>query len=71
MNDVINSYAMKWGGLSVDLSLSTKPPAPRGFEATRYKCNLPFCGTHGLAILGAMAAMCAYGFYCVVKGNLE
>jgi hypothetical protein len=73
MNDAINSYAMKWGGSSVDSSSSTtsKPPTSGGFEAARYKRNLSFRGTCDLAILGAVAAVCAYGFYCVAKGNLE
>jgi NADH dehydrogenase (ubiquinone) 1 alpha subcomplex subunit 13 len=46
-------------------------PPPGGFEAVRYKRNLPFRGPSGLAILGAVAAVCAYGFYRVGKGNLE
>ncbi|KIL00515.1 hypothetical protein PAXRUDRAFT_29762 [Paxillus rubicundulus Ve08.2h10] len=46
-------------------------PPPGGFEAVKYKRNLPFRGPGGLAILGAVAAVCAYGFYRVGKGNLE
>ncbi|KAF8138359.1 B16.6 subunit of GRIM-19, NADH:ubiquinone oxidoreductase [Boletus edulis] len=46
-------------------------PPPGGFEAVRYKRNLPFRGPSGLAILGAVTAVCAYGFYRVGKGNLE
>ncbi|KAG8218536.1 hypothetical protein J3R82DRAFT_4175 [Butyriboletus roseoflavus] len=46
-------------------------PPPGGFEAVKYKRNLPFRGPSGLAILGAVTAVCAYGFYRVGKGNLE
>jgi NADH dehydrogenase (ubiquinone) 1 alpha subcomplex subunit 13 len=42
-----------------------------GFEAIRYKRNLPLRGPSGLAILGGVTALCAYGFYRVGKGNLE
>lgn len=46
------------------------PPAG-GFEAVKYKRNLPFRGPSGLVILGGVTAVCAYGFYRVGKGNLE
>ncbi|KAH7930660.1 hypothetical protein BV22DRAFT_1000073 [Leucogyrophana mollusca] len=46
-------------------------PPPGGFEAVKYKRNLPFRGPSGLVILGAVTAVCAYGFYRVGKGNLE
>jgi NADH dehydrogenase (ubiquinone) 1 alpha subcomplex subunit 13 len=46
------------------------PPAG-GFEAVKYKRNLPFRGPSGLVILGAVTAVCAYGFYRVGMGNLE
>jgi NADH dehydrogenase (ubiquinone) 1 alpha subcomplex subunit 13 len=46
------------------------PPAG-GFEALRYKRNLPLRGPSGLAILGGVTALCAYGFYRVGMGNLE
>lgn len=46
------------------------PPAG-GFEAIRYKRNLPLRGPSGLAILSGVTALCAYGFYRVGKGNLE
>jgi hypothetical protein len=46
------------------------PPAG-GFEAIRYKRNLPLRGPSGLAILGGVTALCAYGFYRVGKGNIE
>ena len=46
------------------------PPAG-GFEAVRYKRNLPLRGPSGLAILGGVTALCAYGFYRVGKGNIE
>lgn len=46
-------------------------PPPGGFEAVKYKRNLPFRGPSGLVILGAITALCSYGFYRVGKGNLE
>jgi hypothetical protein len=46
------------------------PPAG-GFEAIRYKRNLPLRGPSGLAILAGVTALCAYGFYRVGKGNIE
>ncbi|KAI6130312.1 GRIM-19 protein-domain-containing protein [Pisolithus croceorrhizus] len=46
-------------------------PPPGGFEAVKYKRNLPFRGPSGLVILGAVTAVCAYGFYRVGMGNLE
>ncbi|XP_006456821.1 GRIM19 NADH ubiquinone oxidoreductase [Agaricus bisporus var. bisporus H97] len=46
-------------------------PPSGGFEAIKYKRNLPFRGPGGLAILGGVTAICAYGFYRVGKGNLE
>ena len=46
------------------------PPAG-GFESVKYKRNLPFRGPSGLAILGGVTAICAYGFYRVGLGNLE
>ncbi|KAI0320653.1 GRIM-19 [Amylostereum chailletii] len=46
------------------------PPAG-GFEAVKYKRNLPFRGPSGLAILGGVSALCAYGFYRLGKGNIE
>jgi hypothetical protein len=46
------------------------PPAG-GFEAIRYKRNLPLRGPSGLAILSGVTALCAYGFYRVGKGNIE
>jgi hypothetical protein len=46
------------------------PPAG-GFEAVRYKRNLPLRGPSGLAILSGVTALCAYGFYRVGKGNIE
>ena len=46
------------------------PPAG-GFEAIRYKRNLPLRGPSGLAILTGVTALCAYGFYRVGKGNIE
>ena len=46
------------------------PPAG-GFEAVKYKRNLPFRGPSGLVILAGVTAVCAYGFYRLGKGNLE
>jgi len=46
-------------------------PPVGGFEAVRYKRNLPLRGPSGLAILGGVTALCAYGFYRVGKGNIE
>jgi hypothetical protein len=46
------------------------PPAG-GFEAVRYKRNLPLRGPSGLAILGGVTVLCAYGFYRVGMGNIE
>lgn len=46
-------------------------PPPGGFDAIRYKRNLPLRGPSGLVILGGVTAVCAYGFYRVGKGNLE
>jgi hypothetical protein len=46
------------------------PPAA-GFEAVRYKRNLPLRGPSGLAILGGVTALCAYGFYRIGMGNIE
>ncbi|EIW82283.1 hypothetical protein CONPUDRAFT_81807 [Coniophora puteana RWD-64-598 SS2] len=46
-------------------------PPPGGFESVKYKRNLPFRGPSGIVALGAVTAVCAYGFYRVGKGNLE
>ncbi|KAF8709343.1 GRIM-19 protein, partial [Rhizoctonia solani] len=46
-------------------------PPPGGFEAIKYKRSLPFRGPSGAVLLGGIAAVCAYGFYKVGKGNLE
>ncbi|TFY74988.1 hypothetical protein EWM64_g9024 [Hericium alpestre] len=46
-------------------------PPPGGFEAIKYKRNLPFRGPSGLAILGGVTAVCVYGFYRLGKGNIE
>jgi NADH dehydrogenase (ubiquinone) 1 alpha subcomplex subunit 13 len=46
------------------------PPAG-GFEAIKYKRNLPVRGPGAYAILGGVTAICGYGFYRVGKGNLE
>lgn len=46
-------------------------PPKGGFEAVKYKRNLPTRGPGAYAILGGVTAICAYGFYRVGKGNLE
>jgi len=46
------------------------PPAG-GFEAIKYKRNLPFRGPGGVAILAGVTAISAFGFYRLGKGNLE
>ncbi|KDQ08858.1 hypothetical protein BOTBODRAFT_69525 [Botryobasidium botryosum FD-172 SS1] len=46
------------------------PPAG-GFEAIRYKRNLPARGPGGAAILLGVTAVCGYGFYKLGLGNLE
>ena len=46
------------------------PPAG-GFEAIKYKRNLPSRGPGAYAILGGVTAICAYGFYRLGMGNLE
>ena len=46
------------------------PPAG-GYETIRYKRNLPFRGPGGAVVIGAVTAICAYGFYRVGLGNLE
>ena len=46
------------------------PPAG-GFEAVKYKRNLPLRGPGGLVVLGGVTAICAYGFYRLGQGNGE
>jgi hypothetical protein len=46
-------------------------PPVGGFDAVKYKRNLPFRGPGGLVILGGVTAVCAYGFYQLGRGNLE
>lgn len=46
-------------------------PPPGGFEAVRYKRNLPIRGPGGYIVLAAVAAICGFGFYRVGLGNLE
>ena len=46
-------------------------PPEGGFPAIKYKRNLPFRGPSGVVILGAVTAICAFGFYRVAQGNLE
>lgn len=46
-------------------------PPPGGFEAVKYKRNLPFRGPGALVILGGVAAVSAFGFYRYGQGALE
>jgi NADH dehydrogenase (ubiquinone) 1 alpha subcomplex subunit 13 len=53
------------------LTLFRDMPPQGGFEAVKYKRNIPIRGPSGLVILGCVTAICTYGFYRVGKGNLE
>ncbi|KAJ3797963.1 hypothetical protein GGU11DRAFT_31436 [Lentinula aff. detonsa] len=46
-------------------------PPPGGFEAVKYKRNLPFRGPGAVVILGGVAAISAFGFYRYGQGALE
>ncbi|KAJ7087407.1 GRIM-19 [Mycena crocata] len=46
------------------------PPAG-GFEAIKYKRNLPFRGPGALAILGGVTALVTFGFWRLGLGNVE
>ncbi|KAK4686051.1 NADH dehydrogenase (ubiquinone) 1 alpha subcomplex subunit 13, partial [Tremellales sp. Uapishka_1] len=46
------------------------PPAG-GYEAIKYKRNLPIRGPGGILVFGTMTAICAYGFWRIGEGNLE
>ncbi|KAJ7167518.1 B16.6 subunit of GRIM-19, NADH:ubiquinone oxidoreductase [Mycena filopes] len=46
------------------------PPAG-GFEAIKYKRNLPLRGPGALVILAGVTAFCGFGFYRVGLGNTE
>ncbi|KAJ7044663.1 GRIM-19 [Mycena alexandri] len=46
------------------------PPAG-GFEAIKYKRNLPLRGPGALVILGGVTAFCGFGFYRLGLGNIE
>ncbi|KAJ7490277.1 B16.6 subunit of GRIM-19, NADH:ubiquinone oxidoreductase [Mycena galericulata] len=46
------------------------PPAG-GFEAVKYKRNLPLRGPGALVILGGVTAFCSFGFYRLGLGNIE
>ncbi|KAJ7752812.1 B16.6 subunit of GRIM-19, NADH:ubiquinone oxidoreductase [Mycena maculata] len=46
------------------------PPAG-GFEAVKYKRNLPLRGPGALVILGGVTAFCSFGFYRIGLGNIE
>jgi hypothetical protein len=53
------------------IPLSRDLPPAGGFEAVKYKRNLPLRGPGALAILGGVTAICTYGFYRIGLGNLE
>ncbi|KAG8882632.1 hypothetical protein FRB97_007978 [Tulasnella sp. 331] len=46
-------------------------PPSGGFEAIRYKRNLPIKGPSGIVLLAGATLFCGYGFYKVGQGNLE
>ncbi|EPQ28255.1 uncharacterized protein PFL1_04082 [Pseudozyma flocculosa PF-1] len=46
-------------------------PPQGGYQPIRYKRNLPGKNPSGIAVFGAMFAICGYGFYKVGQGNLE
>ena len=46
-------------------------PPTGGFEAIKYKRNLPVRGPGAYMILGGVTAICGYGFYRVGMGNIE
>lgn len=46
-------------------------PPSGGFEALRYKRNLPFRGPSGVMMLLGVTAVSAFGFWRLGKGNLE
>ncbi|CAO1624915.1 unnamed protein product [Parajaminaea phylloscopi] len=57
--------------MSGGIPYSQDLPPQGGYEPIRYKRNLPARGPGGLAIFGGVIAVCAYGFYRVVAGNIE
>ncbi|CAO1634746.1 unnamed protein product [Sympodiomycopsis kandeliae] len=46
-------------------------PPKGGYEPIRYRRNIPTKGPSGVAILGGVFAICAYGFWKVGQGNVE
>lgn len=46
-------------------------PPSGGYEAVRYKRNLPFRGPGGAAIIAGVTLVSAFGFWRVGLGNLE
>ncbi|EIM85724.1 uncharacterized protein STEHIDRAFT_140262 [Stereum hirsutum FP-91666 SS1] len=46
-------------------------PPSGGFEALKYKRNLPFRGPSGVMMLLGVTAVSAFGFWRLGKGNLE
>lgn len=53
------------------LSTTRDLPPKGGFEAIKFKRNLPTKGPGGAVIFGAVTAVCAFGFWRVGLGNLE
>lgn len=46
-------------------------PPPGGYESLKYKRNLPTRGPGGAVVFGAVAIICALGFWRLGEGNLE
>ena len=46
-------------------------PPPGGFDAVKYKRNLPFRGPSSAVIVAGVLGICAFGFYRIGLGNLE
>uniref|UniRef100_A0A1B9FUC1 NADH dehydrogenase [ubiquinone] 1 alpha subcomplex subunit 13 n=1 Tax=Kwoniella bestiolae CBS 10118 TaxID=1296100 RepID=A0A1B9FUC1_9TREE len=46
-------------------------PPPGGYEAIKYKRNLPVRGVGGAVVFSTVAAICAFGFWRVGAGNVE
>lgn len=46
-------------------------PPSGGYEAIKYKRNLPIRGPGGALVFGGIALICGWGFYKLGLGNLE
>ncbi|KAI5828213.1 hypothetical protein K523DRAFT_321557 [Schizophyllum commune Tattone D] len=46
-------------------------PPPGGFEAVKYKRNLPNRGLPAWAVMTGISILSAYGWYRIVQGNWE